>query len=59
VHYNLKQQFYINACDIIVKVDVDKVFESFSVALSAGGFLGIDSLSFSSAYQSTVTSPFI
>jgi hypothetical protein len=56
VHYNLKQQFYINACDIIVKVDVDKVFESFSTALSAGGFLGIDNLSFSSAYQSTVTS---
>jgi hypothetical protein len=56
VHYNLKQQFYINACDVIVKVDVDKVFESFSASLSAGGFLGLDSISFSSAYQSTVTS---
>jgi hypothetical protein len=56
VHYNLKQQFYINACDIIVKVDVDKVFESFSSSISAGGFLGLDSVSFSAAYQNTVTS---
>lgn len=56
VHYNLKQQFYISACDVIVTVDVDKVYQSFSSALSAGGFLGIDSLSFSSAYESTVTS---
>ncbi|AEJ02770.1 hypothetical protein Nit79A3_3029 [Nitrosomonas sp. Is79A3] len=56
VHYNLKQQFYINACQVEVKVDVDKVFEQFSVALSAGGFLGLDSISLSHAYQSTVTS---
>jgi hypothetical protein len=56
VHYNLKQQFYINACQVEVRVDVDKVFEQFSAALSAGGFLGLDSISLSAAYQSTVTS---
>lgn len=56
VHYNLKQQFYIEACDIHVIVDVDKVFDQFSGALSAGGFLGIDSLSLSDNYQSCVTS---
>jgi hypothetical protein len=47
VHYNLKQMFYINACDIIVHIDVDKVFNQFSAAVSAGGFLGIDSASLS------------
>ncbi|HTK05796.1 MAG TPA: hypothetical protein VL485_01385 [Ktedonobacteraceae bacterium] len=56
VHYNLKQQFYINACDIHVDVDVDKVFNQFSGALSAGSILGIDSLALSANYQSCVTS---
>jgi hypothetical protein len=56
VHYNLKQQFYINACQVEVKVDVDKVFEQFSAALDAGGFLGIDEISLAVAYQKTVTS---
>lgn len=56
VHYNLKQLFYINACDIHIIVDVDKVFDQFSAALSTGGFLGIDSASLSAAYQSCVTS---
>jgi hypothetical protein len=56
VHYNMRQQFYINACDIHVVIDVDKVFDQFSGALSAGGFLGIDSVSLSANYQSCITS---
>jgi hypothetical protein len=56
VHYNLKQSFYINACDIHVIVDVDKVFDQFSAAVSVGGFLGIDSASLSYNYQNCVTS---
>jgi hypothetical protein len=56
VHYNLKEQFYLNACDIHMIIDVDKVFDSMSVAVSAGGFLGIDSASLQAAYQSCITS---
>jgi hypothetical protein len=56
VHYNLKQQFYINACDIHMIIDVDKVFDQFSGSLSAGGFLGIDSAALSVNYQSCITS---
>jgi len=56
VHYNLKQQFYINACHVEIDVDVDKVFDQVSGALSAGGFLGISSASLSFAYESCVTS---
>jgi hypothetical protein len=56
VHYNLKQLFYINACDIHVIVDVDKVFDQFSAAASFGGFLGIDSAALAYNYQSCVTS---
>ncbi len=55
VHYNLKQLFYINACDIHVIVDVDKVFEQFSVAASVG-FAGFSSASLSDNYQNCVTS---
>ena len=56
VHYNLKQQFYINACDIHMEIDVDKVFQQFSSAVSTGGFLGIDSASLSANYQNCITS---
>ena len=56
VHYNLKQQFYLNACDIHLIIDVDKVYDLFSFALSTGGFLGIDSASMQSSWQKTVTS---
>lgn len=56
VHYNLKQQFYINACDIHVDIDVDKVFDQFSGAVSAGGFLGINSVNLAANYQNCVTS---
>jgi hypothetical protein len=56
VHYNLKQQFWITDCQVIVRVDLDKTFDQFSAALSAGGFLGIDSVSLNFAYQSCITS---
>lgn len=56
VHYNLKEQFYLNACDIHMIIDVDKVFDSVSVAVSTGGFLGIGNASLSAAYQSCITS---
>ena len=52
----LTEQFYINGSQAKVTVDVDKVYDSFSWALSAGGFLGIDSISASAAYQNTQTS---
>lgn len=55
VHYNMKLLFYINACDIQMHVDVDKVFTQFSGALAANymGFLQAD---LSANYQSCVTS---
>ena len=56
VHYNLKQQYYLNACDIHVDIDVDKVFNQFSGAIAAGGFLNIDNASLQVNYQSCVTS---
>jgi hypothetical protein len=56
VTYNMKQQFYINNCHIVVSADVDKVFDQFSAAISAGGFLGIDNISLSTAYQNCITS---
>jgi hypothetical protein len=55
VHYNLKQIFYINACDIHVDIDVDKVFEQFSLAASIGSGL-FGSADLSANYQSCVTS---
>ncbi|WP_046867587.1 hypothetical protein [Microvirga massiliensis] len=55
VHYNLKQQFYVNECQITVKVDVDKMYDQFSAAVSAGGFLGINNASLSFAYEKCVT----
>ncbi len=56
VHYNLKQQFYINACDIHIIIDVDKVFTQFSGAVSAGGFGGISDFDLSVNYQNCLTS---
>ena len=56
MHYNLKQEFYLNACQIEVKIDVDKVFDQFSAAVSADGFLGIDNISLAKAYEKTITS---
>jgi len=56
VAYTLKEQFYIEGCTIKVVVDVDKVYDAVSIAISTGGFLGIDSGSLSAAYSSLVTS---
>ena len=55
VHYNLKQMYYINACDIHIDVDLDKVFDQFSMAADAHGFFGHLDASFQSAYQSCIT----
>jgi hypothetical protein len=52
----LKEAFYINAVTVEVDVDVDKVYDSFSFAIQAGGFLGIDDLSASAAWSSCLTS---
>ncbi len=54
VQYNLKQVFYINACDIHVDIDVDKTFQQCSAAVDVGGL--IDNVSLSAAYQSCITS---
>ncbi len=52
---NLKEQFYIDAATVTVKVDVDKVYDAVSVAISAGGFLGIGSASLNAAYSNMQT----
>ncbi len=52
----LKEAFYINAVTAEVDVDVDKVYDSFSAAVEAGGFLGIDDISASAAWSSCITS---
>jgi hypothetical protein len=54
VHNVLKESFYINGVTATVHIDVDKVYDSFSAAISTGGFLGIDSFSASYAYSNTV-----
>jgi hypothetical protein len=54
VHYNVKQEFFINNCDIHVDVDVDKTFDQFSGALDAGGFF--TDVSLQANYQRCVTS---
>lgn len=53
IHYNMKMLFYINACDIQMHVDVDKVFDQFSGAVAAKyGFYEAD---LQANYQSCVT----
>jgi hypothetical protein len=53
VHYNMKQLFYINACDIQMHVDVDKTFTQFSGAAEAKyGFAQAD---LSANYQNCLT----
>jgi hypothetical protein len=47
----LKEAFYING----VTIDVDKVYDSFSVAVQASSFLGIDDLSANAAWSSCLT----
>lgn len=54
VHYNMKQLFYMNDCDIDMDVDVDKVFTQFSGAVEAKyGFFQAD---LEAQYQNCVTS---
>lgn len=56
VHCNLKEEVYIHACQVEVTINVSKCYDQFSAALSAGGFLGIDSASMEYAYSKMVTS---
>jgi hypothetical protein len=51
----LKEAFYVNGVTVDVDVDVDKVYDSFSAALSTGGFFGISDLDAEFAYSSCVT----
>ena len=54
VHYNMKELFYINACDIDMTVDVDKTFTQLSGAAEAKyGFAQAD---LSANYQDCLTS---
>jgi hypothetical protein len=55
IQCNLKEQFYIDGCSVTVDVDVDKIYDAVSAALSAGGFLGIDSATLNAAYSSMET----
>lgn len=53
VHYNMKELFYINACDIQMHVDVDKTFTQFSGDVKAQyGFCQAD---LSANYQNCLT----
>ena len=54
VHYNMKQLFYINACNIHMDIDMDKTFTQLSGAAQAKyGFLQAD---LQANYQSCLTS---
>jgi hypothetical protein len=53
VYYDLMEQFYLPACDITVTIDMDKVYDSFSAAVSMTGLFGSDS--FQGAWSSCVT----
>jgi hypothetical protein len=54
VNYNLSEQFYLPACEVDVDIDMDKVYDAFSTAVSAQGFF--TNASFSEAYSNCVTS---
>jgi hypothetical protein len=51
----LQEAFYINGVEVEVDVDVDKVYDSFSAALSAGGLFGITDVNAETAYSSCLT----
>ncbi len=54
VHYNLSEMFYINACQINMTINVDKVFTQFSGDVNANfGFVQAD---LQANYQSCITS---
>jgi hypothetical protein len=52
----LTEAFYVNGVTAVVKVDVDKVYDSFSLGLSTGGFLGINTFAANMAYSNCQTS---
>lgn len=52
----LTESFYINGVTVVVTANADKLYDSFSAAISAGGFLGIDQFSADYAYSACVTS---
>src|SRR5271154_213725 len=54
VNYALTEQFYLPACEVDVDIDMDKVYDSFSVGVTASGFF--TSASFQGAWSATVTS---
>ena len=54
VNYALTEQFYLPACEVDVDIDMDKMYESFSVAVTASGFF--TSASFQGAWSDCVTS---
>jgi hypothetical protein len=51
----LKESFYISAVKVTVTVDADKVYDSFSAAVSAGGLFGIGDLEASAAYSNCLS----
>jgi hypothetical protein len=51
----LKEQFYIETCQITLDIQYDKVYDSISGAVNAGGFLGIGSFALSAAYANCLT----
>ncbi|MEU4102119.1 hypothetical protein AB0F16_16250 [Streptomyces tanashiensis] len=51
----LQESFYINGVTITIDVDIDKVFDSFSAAVSTGGLFRINSLAAEFAYQRCLT----
>jgi len=51
----LKESFYINAVTAEVDVDIDKVYDSFSVAVNASSVLGIDAVTANEAWASCLT----
>ncbi|HWK47889.1 MAG TPA: hypothetical protein VNT30_24415 [Stellaceae bacterium] len=52
----LKEAYYINGVTIVVNVDVDKVYDSFSFAVSTGSLFGIDGGTAEAAWSSCLTS---
>jgi hypothetical protein len=53
VNYALTEQFYLPTCEIDVDIDMDKVFDSFSAAVSVSSFF--TNASFQAAYSNCVT----
>ncbi|SED98576.1 hypothetical protein [Streptomyces sp. TLI_105] len=51
----LQESFYINGLTVEIDVDIDKVYDSFSAAVSAGGLFRINSINAEFAYQNCLT----